>query len=43
MHAIKEIEKAVANLSRDELSSFREWFGEFHQSSRIGNAGLGGR
>jgi len=29
MHAIKEIERAVANLSRDELTLFRKWFNEF--------------
>jgi hypothetical protein len=29
MSTIQEIEQAVSKLSREELSSFREWFADF--------------
>ncbi|MFW6257499.1 MAG: hypothetical protein ACOC11_01830 [Prolixibacteraceae bacterium] len=30
MTTLKEIEKAVSNLSEERLSEFREWFNEFN-------------
>ncbi|HWF19950.1 MAG TPA: hypothetical protein VG754_11815 [Verrucomicrobiae bacterium] len=29
MSSVKEIEAAISNLSREELSSFRTWFADF--------------